>query len=584
MIAQPPEPHHLTGPHRLSGLELKRLVRAATRAHSDHHVRRLLEEVYVAAVTLVILAAMLMAGLHALSTDTLNAQGPNAVGLGASTPPGMNEVPVAAEAVVVILATSLLVAGVIALAWLLRRLGPVNASQARIQWLLSTPVDRRGLMGARRWALLSITVAVAMLLAALGAALLAPVFPGSALPWLHAAAVVMPAALVLLFTTVVAQSQAGRRGRWFTSVGIAVSTMWLLLNTWILIRRMPGGLAQSMTRADGAEGSSQGTIGTVSTGAEQWVMLGIALIGCITAVVLIAVRVPVLIDRIATASFLRGGQVGAAAGGAISDLNLRALMDTLSSLPTLIRSRSRSMVAVRGPYTAVVVADLLNTTRSRRHIVQWAATAVLAALATVAGLSQPVLIIVVVVAGYLAALAAAQGSRLADNTPAWEALLPLSEKSVRRLHSVVPVVSSILWWSLVWGFMVVPHGFAGGGSIVPEVGMLVAVAISTGVIFGSSALRSAFRPAPDWSAPLIVTPLGMFPQTLVTNAIRGFDTAILGSFVVIAVMWGYLSAMIAWIAVALAILAWGIATHVSTQNSQESQTPRYASNADGTGT
>jgi hypothetical protein len=154
--------------------------------------------------------------------------------------------------------------------------------------------------------------------------------------------------------------------------------------------------------------------------------------------------------------------------------------------------------------------------RRPRRLVQLVVAGSLPALAL--GPDVPVLTLaLLVVGGYAAGLAATDGAREASAAPALDALLPLGQRTVRRLRLVVPTAVLVLWSAVVHAMLAATHA---------DAGWLVMLAAP---VWSAAAVRAAYRPLPDFSGPLVHTPFGVVPPGLGAAFLVGPDVVALGT-------------------------------------------------------
>jgi hypothetical protein len=140
-------------------------------------------------------------------------------------------------------------------------------------------------------------------------------------------------------------------------------------------------------------------------------------------------------------------------------------------------------------------------------------------VASVQALSAPGLVAVVMLfCAYFAAAALASVARQAAGNPSLNALLPLDEKTVRRLHWVWPAAGMAVWMAVCATLLLV---LAGGSWL------LVILAICTGPGVAAAAIRAAYRPAPDWTMPAISSAMGPIPTGAIRGLIAGPDAALI---------------------------------------------------------
>lgn len=412
------------------------------------------------------------------------------------------------------------------------RLGPVGAGGAEATWWLGSPVDRRGLLRptARRLPVAAGVVG-AVVVALLDGGLLADHGIGHVLR-IGAAAGLACAALVLLAG--LAQSRGVPRRTTAVVGDLVVAAAPVLA----LVAALAGWRVTALPDVPAA-------------------LLGVLVL----AVGGLAWWLDTRLGRIRGRHLRESGSVATQAAGAVVSLDSRELGRALSDSAARPRRRSvRRMRLVRGPVSAVVVADVTVLLRSPRHLVQLVVSALVPVVVVVTPQLAGVLgvVVAVLVSGYVGMLATAEGARRAEMAPVVDRLLPLSAARVRRARLVVPGVAMLLW-SVV--------AFAAIGRWEGEpVPWLVLGAVSAPVWAGA-AVRGAYRPAPNWQGPLVSTPMGALPGGVAGVLSRGPDVAVLGMVpVVICVALGtVVPTLVVVQAVASAIaLAFGSSTSTKT--------------------
>ncbi|GIG27603.1 DUF6297 family protein [Cellulomonas marina] len=379
-----------------------------------------------------------------------------------------------------------------ALVQLAGRLGPVGVGGAEAAWWLPLPVDRRGLLrpAARRPPVLAALVGgvvVGVLDAGLASASrdrLLRTVPAAALA---AAALVLAAALA---------QTAGASRRLIARTGEVV------------VAAVP--VAALVAALAGAR------VAAVPT--PPWAAVGA--LGAL--VVVLALVVDGRLDRVPGRALRESGSLTTQAVGALVSLDSRELGRVLTE--GAARPRRRRWVpfaTVRGPASALVTADLVVLRRSPRHLVQLAVSACVPFLVTlVPGLAGPAAVLLALFgAGLVATSATAEGARRAEMVPVLDRLLPLPATTVRRLRMVVPAVA-MLPWTLV--------AFAAVGRWTGEPVGWLALAVAATPVWAAAAVRGAYRPSPDWGAPLVSTPAGAVPTGVAAVVARGPDVVVLG--------------------------------------------------------
>ena len=454
---------------------VRRYTTRAGRARATAGVGSLLSDVYYAVVSVVI-----SVGLAYGVAETLRVSLPPA--------PEVPESGLSLATLVVVL----LVALVGVLLSLAGRLGPVGAGGAEATWWLGLPVDRRGLLrpAARRLPLVAALVA-AVVVALLDAGLLGDGPLGTATA---AATGALVAASVVLAAGVGQSAGVSRRST--AVVGDLV-------------------LAVTPVLAVGLELAGR-HVDALPT--PPWP--GVAALALLVG--LLAWLLDSRLDRIPARALQESGSVAAQAVGAAVSLDSRELGRALtdSAAPPARRFVSRLRTA-RGPASALVTADLVALRRSTRHVVQLVVSALVPVL--VAGVPQLAtpggVVVAVLLAGYVAASATGEGARRAEMAPVLDRLLPLDDRTTRRLRTVVPAAAMLLWSLVV---------LAAVGRWAGDLAGWLPLAVAGAPVWACAAVRAAYRPAPDWGGPLVSTPAGALPTGVGAVLARGPDVALLG--------------------------------------------------------
>lgn len=245
--------------------------------------------------------------------------------------------------------------------------------------------------------------------------------------------------------------------------------------------------------------------------------------------------------------------------GAVLANDTRALARALDTGPRQGRCRRSArlravpvLVRALGPGVAVGVADALLLLRAPRRLVQLVVGAALALVAPlVPALPTPATVLLVVAGAWLAALATAQGARDAEAVPAVDALLPAGERTVRAWRLAVPVLAMLGWSLPVFGAL---------GAVHDDVAGWLGLGLLAAPVWAGGAVRSAYRPPPDFSGPLIITPMGAYPSGLASIASTGPDVILLGAVpLAVALLTGSVGSVLLVLQVLSAALAVGLA-------------------------
>lgn len=371
------------------------------------------------------------------------------------------------------------------------RLGPVGAGGAEAAWWLGLPVDRRGLLrpSSRRLPLLAGFVG-AVIVALLDAGLLAD--EGSRVARVASASALVAAGIVLL--AAVGQSASVSR-RAIAFVGD------VLLFLAPVAAVVLASLGWSVDRVPGP---------------PWWLVVVLLLV-----VVGLAFLVDTRLGRMPEKTLRESGSVATQAAGAVVSMDSRELGRALTDgAAAPVRRWTSRLRTARGPATALVTADLAVLRRSARHVVQLVVAALVPVLvSTVPELASPFgVLLSVLVAGYVAMSATGEGARRAEMAPILDRLLPIDAQTVRRLRMIVPAAAMLLW-SVV--------AFAAVGRWASNVPDWIALGVVSTPVWAAAAVRSSYRPAPDWGGALVSTPMGALPTGVATVLARGPDLVVL---------------------------------------------------------
>lgn len=484
---------------------MRRWTRLVVRTRSTTSMGELLSDVYTIVLTLAVTVAMVAA--LARSQGVMRATEP------ASTALDTGWVSVLLGVAVLGLGTGLLA-----------RTGPVSLGSAQAAWWLPLPGERGSLL---RRSLVVPIAASASVGAVTGLLLILALDPAVTAAHGLAAALaglLVGAALALGLVPV----EAGGRRRVASAVGDLVLAL-VPLTALALVLAPPPPL-----RVGGAW--SPVVVAAVVLGLAWWAARR---------------RLPWVHD---TELRERGAATMELAGASLS-MDTRALGRALDVAPRRSRLRGSArlravpvLVRVLGPGAALAGADALLLLRSPRRIVQLVCGGALALTAPLLPQVPALLTAVLIAAGaWIAALTTAQGARDAEAVPALDALLPIGERAVRSWRLAVPVLAMVLWSAVVFTVL---------GWLRDDVGAWVALGLLAAPVWAGGAVRSAYRPPPDFSGPLIVTPMGAYPLGLARIASTGPDVVMLGAIpLVVAVLTGAVTAVTLGLQVAFAALA-----------------------------
>jgi hypothetical protein len=372
------------------------------------------------------------------------------------------------------------------------RLGPVGLGAAEAAWWLPLPVDRRSLLrpAARR-----VPLGAAAVVGAVGLVLGVVAFPDRTPARLLLGAVAAAAAAAaLVFAAGLAQTVDVPR-RALTRLGDG-----------LLAAAPVAGLALVLLHP--------------TTHAPSGGLPPTATAAAVGLTVLAALALDARLAQVPDAELRERGAVSGQAIGAVVSLDSRELGRALTENPRHQRRRRSSRLDwVHGPAWALVIADALLFLRSPRRVAQVGVATCLPVATVLAGAwhaaaTAPALL----VGGYVATLATAEGSRRGEAAPVLDRLLPLEARTVRRLRLVVPGVVMLGWTLVVLGVVAARTGDW----------MWVALGAAAAPVWAGAAVRGAYRRAPDWSGPLVASPFGALPPGVASVLARGPDAVVLG--------------------------------------------------------
>lgn len=386
----------------------------------------------------------------------------------------------------------------------LLRLGPVAASAAQGFWWLSLPADRRqALAGTAARKMLKCAVVAG--LGFLPVAALAGPSDGLASVLLGAAVAAASGALAFLFAGVVQAAglklAASRISMAVVAAGLVLPLL-PLLTTGVPVN-VPGKVLL-LFPSGWPLAASQGAV---------W-PLPVALAAVLAGLCTVYVQLPSLGVSEVTGS----GNVSGHAAGALYFGDFRELGEALHT-PENTRRFPRLAERPSSAFGILVRADAVAFLRSPgKVLILTVLTLIPAALAVVTGLGSAVVVAgLLLITGWTAASASAGVARFHAGSPVLESLLPLTPVQTRQAHAVVPAVC-LTSWSLVTFGMLSLMG-AGGPAL-----LLMGVLAGPGL--AGAALRGAFRPAPDWTAPGMSRFSPLMPAGIATSFTRGPDIAL----------------------------------------------------------
>lgn len=372
-----------------------------------------------------------------------------------------------------------------------RTLGPVFVTPAVGSWLATSPVDRADLLRPRMLSVLT----VSLLLGALGAAV-AAVLGGFAASGTVAFAIGTGAVSALLIGAVAATQASGP---WTARV-----------LTWTL-----GGALWALTTTL-ALGAGTGFAPLTGAGPVTWLAIAVCGSGAIAVGTLAVSRLGGFRHR----DLMVGGELVPSISGALAGLDLSLFYDVL--LARRWRTAPRRPARRGGPSgaAALVRADLIRLRRSPGPLLALAGALSVPYAAERADLGR-VAVLIGALAVFFVLLPVVRGLRVLSRAPGLARLFPFGTATARRTAVVVPGALAVLFG--------LATGPALGDVLDTTFGSGVAAGVATGLVGLASAVRWVTGRPPDYSRPLVSTPAGAVPTNLYSSAVRGFDVLLLGT-------------------------------------------------------
>lgn len=447
--------------------ELRAAVRHWRRGRADTRIVDAISDAYIAVFSTVMLGSMSISAV----IDLRATSGQACTSHGCLEARGLLPWLVALSAVLVVLVMA-------------RLFGPVFVSPAVSSWLLSSPIDRSALLRPR---LVGTLVA-----AAIGAAAVAGIAAALGGFGVSASlALTASAALAAMIVTGLAARSQTRDG-----IGARVLTAIVGFVVW-------AGLMVLAVR--------RGPITSPATFSTAWLVGLVAGLALALVLVVRTIRELTLMRR---KHLTPGGELAPGLSGALAGLDFALVFDVLLAR----RWRSHPPVVSRrggpaGPM-GLVWLDLVRLTRGRTTLVLLAAAAVLPYVAEAAG-GGDVVVLIAASSGFVSSLGLFAALRVVTRTPGLVRIFPFSSAVTRMATLVVPGTVVI-----VFALTAIPA--LHGATRQPW-----ADAIDVGVAVGFSSVVACVRwitgRPPDYSRPLVTSPMGAVPTNLYGSAVRGFD-------------------------------------------------------------
>lgn len=378
--------------------------------------------------------------------------------------------------------------GVLAVLVAARMFGPLFVPPAVASWLLPTWADRAALLRPR---LLWITLVAFVVgaVAALGASALDG-FPVGAMVLLTLSAGLAGIAVLCLAVRSQTRGDAGAK----------LLTWTLALILWL------GLLVLALGR---------GRVTAPPSGSLAWQLaVAVAILG----VALLLVRVVRGLGRVRRVHLLAGGSLAPSLSGALAGLDLALAYDVLLARRWLNHAPVRSRRGGPSGARALVWLDLVRITRSPQTVALLAGSVLVPYVAETADIGDAVLL-VASLTGFVGGLGLCSALRVVGRTPGLARMLPFPDPRTRAATLVVPVTSMA-----AFGLVTAPalHGATGGSW-----GDTWCLAFAVGGSASAAAVRWVTGRPPDYSRPLVSSPMGAIPTNLYGSAVRGFDIVLL---------------------------------------------------------
>lgn len=364
---------------------------------------------------------------------------------------------------------------------LARLLGPVFSPPAANAWLLSTPVDRGGLLrpGWARTAVLS--------LAGSAAVLVVPAVLGGLSLTEGLVLVVAGGATALAGVATAALSQVHEHA----------AARWL---TWAMTAALWLGLGLGATHQLGAVPTAPPGLGLVLTGLVALVAAGLWW-RARSAVAVVPRRVLGYTEHLSPSL-----------SGALSSLDLGLMYDVLLARRWGRGARVRTRVGGPLGRRALVHRDLLRALRTPQPFVLLAGLVLVPYAAAEADAGRAV-VLATTLAGLLGGPATCSGLRVVVRTRSLARMLPFDRPTLVVAHLVVPGTALLLF------------GLSTTWTLLPThpTGEAVTLALACGLSSLAATVRWVTGKPPNYAAPMVSTPAGGLPPGVLSSVARGFD-------------------------------------------------------------
>ncbi len=379
-----------------------------------------------------------------------------------------------------------------------RLFGPVLASAAEGFWLMDAPLRRRRLLRGR-------LILVVVLAGGLAAALTALVAALSGMPlvnvvlWTGTAGIGSAALMALAAAEQGIERTTGVRGALWLFGALTLAVLLAVVSI--------------------AAGWVPATLGT-AVDTAQWVVatvLALAVIGLVAWLVLASRR----LEQIRRARLLSGGSLVSGMQGAMFALDFGLIRDILVEREAAERGHVRPVRGRGLGIWALVWRDLQRLVRSPKPWIGFAVSLVVPYAVDALRMTElnPLLS---GLALFIALVPFLGGLRVLTRTGGMARSLPFKTSTLRTAAMLVPAVLA-----LGWGALTTP-AFIGiartGADLPPAGGALTALVVGIAGLFG--AVRWVTAKRPDFGVPMMATPGGAMPPTLMFNLLRGIDVVV----------------------------------------------------------
>lgn len=362
-----------------------------------------------------------------------------------------------------------------------RLLGPVFSSPAANAWLLSTPVDRGGLLlpGWLRTVALTIGGSLAALLPP---ALLGGFDPVKAGLFLLAGGA---ASLACVALAALSQLHGHSAARWLT--WLVSGSLWMLL-------------ALAATDRLGGLPATDFPVGP-----------GLA-VACLLVAGFLTWRVSTSLPTMSRRILGHTEHLSPSLSGALSSLDLGLMYDVLLARRWGKQAHVTSHTGGPRGWLALVHRDLRRAARAPQPYVVLAGMTLIPYAAAAANAGRPV-VLATTLAGFVAGPALFAGLRVVVRTRGLARMLPLSDPKLRGAHVVVPSTALIVF------------SVATSGALLPVMppSEALLVALACGLSAVAASLRWVAAQPADYARPMVSTPAGPVPPGVVGSVLRGFD-------------------------------------------------------------